>query len=148
MSKQTTKEFAAIRLKEIAIEIKALRDESDLLRGILSKMSETPNRSRFGAATATQSRPSRRSRAGESTFKEMILSVLKSQPSGANANEILLLIEREFGKKIQRSSLSPQLSRLMRDGGLKREGKNWILAEDSEFNSKMKEAPEGASDLI
>lgn len=49
---------------------------------------------------------------GNMTFQDMILDVLSEKPEGARATEILFLIEQKFNVKIERSSISPQLSRL------------------------------------
>ena len=57
----------------------------------------------------------------------MIVQVLAGRPQGATATDILQLIEAIFGKKIIRSSISPQLSRLKSAGVLILENNMWRL---------------------
>jgi hypothetical protein len=55
-------------------------------------------------------------RASQMTIKEMIRSILRSRPDGLAAGEILQEIQERFSVAVERTSLSPQLSRL-RDSG-------------------------------
>tara|TARA_R110001606_G_scaffold275969_1_gene424168 strand:- start:1187 stop:1801 length:615 start_codon:yes stop_codon:yes gene_type:complete len=64
----------------------------------------------------------------ELTIKDMILEVLGPIPEGAEALTILQFIKDRFGKDLERTSLSPQLSRLKRDGILDLDGKAWRIA--------------------
>jgi len=63
------------------------------------------------------------------TIKDMVKAVLKDDPSGATSSQILERIEQEYGQRLQRTSLSPQLSRLKSEGEVSQIGNNWILAE-------------------
>jgi hypothetical protein len=55
--------------------------------------------------------------------------VLSGQPSGLNSSGILDAIKKRFGRDIERTSLSPQLSRLKEDGELILSGEVWFTAE-------------------
>lgn len=60
------------------------------------------------------------------TLKGMAIEVLRSHSmAGLTASQILDGIQKRFDLKIERSSLSPQLSRLKKEGILAQEGKNW-----------------------
>src|SRR5262249_19080342 len=61
------------------------------------------------------------------TIKEMVVEVLGVLGRGADALEILRLINERFQADLERTSLSPQLSRLKTDGILDRQGMIWIL---------------------
>jgi hypothetical protein len=66
------------------------------------------------------------------TIKDMVLEVLGPIAEGAEALTILQFIKDRFGKEIERTSLSPQLSRLKRDGLLDLDGKLWRIADQNE----------------
>lgn len=66
------------------------------------------------------------------SIKAKIVDVLGDWPLGAEANEILDLIQRKHGEEIPRASLSPQLSRLKRDGFVRLDGRVWSLVQTSE----------------
>lgn len=63
------------------------------------------------------------------TIKEMVVEVLGVLPRGADALEILRLINERFNAGLARTSLSPQLSRLKQEGLLDRQGMTWFLNE-------------------
>lgn len=56
-------------------------------------------------------------RTSQITIKEMVRSILRSRPDGLAAGQILQEIQERFGVAVERTSLSPQLSRL-RDSGV------------------------------
>jgi chromosome segregation ATPase len=66
------------------------------------------------------------------TIKEAVLEILRHQPNGMTAQEILTeLNEKYFDGKIARHSLSPQLSRLKdRDKKLELRGNRWFRLPD------------------
>jgi hypothetical protein len=66
------------------------------------------------------------------TIMEAVVEVLRTKPAGMTAREILNeLNEKYFEGKIQRHSLSPQLSRLKdRDKRLELRGNRWFLLPD------------------
>lgn len=63
------------------------------------------------------------------TIKEMTRAVLAAQPKGLNSAGVLDGIRKMFGREIERTSLSPQLSRMKDDGEL-------VLSEDVWFTSE------------
>ncbi len=70
------------------------------------------------------------------TIKEMILEILALMPDGAEATELLSFIDERFGKKLERTSLSPQLSRLKKDGLISLSGKVWTINEEGSDESE------------
>lgn len=75
------------------------------------------------------------------TFQDMIVAVLNGLDTGAaTALEILDLIDQKFEKKILRSSISPQLSRLKDKGVLNLDNGYWTLT--TAFKAKKAETPD------
>ncbi|MEO1304171.1 MAG: hypothetical protein AAFV37_04285 [Pseudomonadota bacterium] len=64
---------------------------------------------------------------GAHTIKEMVLEILGVMPDGAEATELLTYIKDRFGANLVRTSLSPQLSRLKKEGLISLSGKVWKL---------------------
>lgn len=63
----------------------------------------------------------------EGTIKDFIVQVLSSEPKGLVALDILSAINKRFNKNYDRTSLSPQLSRLRHEGLLDRRGIVWHM---------------------
>lgn len=65
----------------------------------------------------------------EPTIKEMAIGVLKSEARGLEALEIIAGIRSHYGRSIERTSISPQLSRLKNDGELvlHKDTQRWFL---------------------
>jgi hypothetical protein len=64
----------------------------------------------------------------DSTIKKMVVSILAESPKeGLDALEILERIRQKYGLEIERTSLSPQLSRLKNEGILANENQRWML---------------------
>ena len=64
------------------------------------------------------------------TMKQLVVRTLTEHlKNGATANELLDFFERKWGRKIERTSLSPQLSRLKSDNIIQLQGKTWRLSE-------------------
>lgn len=65
------------------------------------------------------------------TLKQLTVRALEEHfPYGATANQLLAVFKSAYGRAIERSSLSPQLSRLWKkDGVIKLDGKLWKLAD-------------------
>jgi hypothetical protein len=105
--------FITDRRAEITREIEILRAELLDLDKAEAALAEPPPGKELAGAQPN-------------TFKGMALFVLRMHsPLGLDANQIRTAMERVFGLKVERSSLSPQLSRLKRDGILVLEGKMW-----------------------
>ena len=63
----------------------------------------------------------------EGTIKDFVVRVLSEHPGGLVALDILAAINEKFGTEYPRTSLSPQLSRLAKQGVLGRRGMVWYL---------------------
>ncbi|PCJ68820.1 MAG: hypothetical protein COA62_13390 [Rhodobiaceae bacterium] len=62
------------------------------------------------------------------TLKDLIKKALKEQfPEGATANELVDFFENAWDREVQRTSLSPQLSRLKDEGVVVLEDNRWRL---------------------
>ncbi len=63
------------------------------------------------------------------TIKELVLKALREHfpASGATAKQLLMIFDVVYGRSIERSSLSPQLSRLQDEGKIVRSRKFWSL---------------------
>lgn len=69
------------------------------------------------------------------TIKDMVMSVL-DVVNGADANEILKFIKHRFDVELARTSLSPQLSRLKKEGKIVLRGKRWSVVRNDEGPAK------------
>jgi hypothetical protein len=59
------------------------------------------------------------------TIKDMVRQILRGRPDGLRAKELLKEIQDRFGVSIERTSLSPQLSRLRESGEITLENGRW-----------------------
>ncbi len=117
----TLRTFITERRAQIRAEIAALRIEGRELKVALDAIdadsSEAPA---YGS----------RRTAGRMTIKDRIVEALKECPEGGSVEKIIAWISKRHGLDIPRSSLSPQISRLKREGIVVfNESKNWQLAE-------------------
>lgn len=113
----TLRDFIAQREAEIRDQQKALKAELRDLQ--IAK-----------AALEAQSAPDQsKAQGGTLTIKEMAKEVLSRQPNGLNSAGILDGIKKMFGRDIERTSLSPQLSRLKEDGELALDGEVWFTTD-------------------
>ena len=62
------------------------------------------------------------------TMKNCILAILANHPRGLSALEIMPILNRELGSNYERSSISPQLSRLKGDMLIDLKAGIWTLA--------------------
>ncbi|HEX8532884.1 MAG TPA: hypothetical protein VF662_01835 [Allosphingosinicella sp.] len=60
-----------------------------------------------------------------STIKDMVRGILRSRPDGLSAGEILAEIKERFAVHVERTSLSPQLSRLRSSEEVTLQGGRW-----------------------
>lgn len=118
------REFIATRREEVKRQIAALKVELRELNlaeaAIKTGMPEVQSSSILNSG---RSKP---------TIKDMVLAVLSNRPTGAEASEIVDLIENEFGEQIARSSLSPQLSRLKEEGLIELAGRIWKVTSEKD----------------
>lgn len=70
-----------------------------------------------------------RRRRGRMSMKEAVLEVLREAGHGLSALEILPLMNQKIGVEYERTSLSPQLTRLKEDGEIERDGVIWTLVD-------------------
>ncbi|WP_157222498.1 hypothetical protein [Novosphingobium sp. AP12] len=110
----TLRDFIAQRETEIRDQQKALKAELRELQIAKAALG--------GQASPPSSAPS----GATATIKEMARQVLSGQTSGLNSSGILDAIKKEFGRDIERTSLSPQLSRLKEEGELILNGEVWF----------------------
>lgn len=61
------------------------------------------------------------------TLKQMAYTVLSEAGAPMTAQQILQAIHEKFGQTIERTSMSPQLSRLGQDEVLLRDGNLWVV---------------------
>jgi len=112
----TLRDFIAQREGEIKDQLKALKAELrelQVAKGALDGQVPPPPA------------PS-----GGPTIKEMAKTVLSADVAkdGMTSHEILAAIKQEFDRDIDRTSLSPQLSRLKADDEVVLVGDNWFTA--------------------
>lgn len=117
----TLRQFLTERRAEIQQQIKMLRAE---LRELDVAASALPDAG--DALRDTTDKPRRERREGP-TLKTMAVEILKQNPDGLDANDIRAKIAQTFGVEVQRSSMSPQLSRLAKDGIVRLAGHRWLL---------------------
>ena len=106
--------FIARREKEIREQIKGLRAELDELKAVRRTLEPLQIEHDRGIQHAGP------------TIKDMVKEVLTKSPEGLSAQEILTAIDEEFGAKVERTSLSPQLSRLRQDGDVVLDNGRWF----------------------
>lgn len=115
---ETLPEFIARRRKEIAVAEEALKEQLRALAAERSKLAR--------AATAITGTKERRHPRG--VIKRAVLELLEQNPDGMDALTILVTINYRLGSNFERTSLSPQLSRLKEDGFVSLNRKIWKLA--------------------
>lgn len=105
----------AQREAEIRDQMKALKAE---LREIHVAKSALVAQDDTGAASASTAAP---------TIKDMARELLAEAPDGATSGQILVAIKAKYGRDVDRTSLSPQLSRLKESGDVVLNGERWFL---------------------
>lgn len=129
MAGQTLSDFLATRFNQLEHEADTLRTrlaEIDAERAQLAKAAMAAG---LSAPAAAQTSPIEAESSG-ATMKEAVLAVLKAKGRGMTAVELLPLVNAYCGREFQRSSLSPQLSRLRVEEKIDRVGLVWRLKED------------------
>jgi hypothetical protein len=112
---ETLTEFIARRRQEIAVAEEALKEQ---LRALATE--------RLRLARAIVGTKKRRQPRG--AIKRAVLELLEQNPDGMDALTILVTINYRLGSHFERTSLSPQLSRLKEDGFVSLNRKIWKLA--------------------
>jgi hypothetical protein len=104
------RQFLSRREAEILDQMKVLERELEEIRAAWGALElET------GSPRAKQS----------PTIKDMVRQILRGRPDGLRAKELLREIQDRFGVTIERTSLSPQLSRLRESGEITLENGRW-----------------------
>lgn len=117
----TTEQFLSERLSVIDAQMKALREEKAKLKQAIDLFKDDK----------TQKSGHRQTINGEPIFKEKIKTTLTEKyPNGATANDILAYVNERWEREIIRSSLSPQLSRLKKEGVITLDNDVWKLAKN------------------
>lgn len=116
----TLRQFLSERREQIQAQMKTLRAE---LREIEAATAALPDATSIGESRAAVARERRRG----PTLKVLAVQVLKHYPDGLEANDIRQKIAETHGIEIKRSSMSPQLSRLAKDGIVRLAGRRWLL---------------------
>lgn len=101
--------------------MKALRAELREIEAATAAVQDSPGSdgARPAATSIQRSGP---------TLKEMAIAILMEHPDGLEANDVRDQIAEKFGTQVKRESMSPQLSRLAREGVIRRGGHNkWLL---------------------
>lgn len=111
------RQFLSRREVEIGQQIKLLEAELAEIKAARSALKGLPDGSREASG------------APNPTIKDMIRTVLSGSPSGMAAIEILKEIESRFGVWIERTSLSPQLSRLRNSNEVALEDGRWYASQ-------------------
>lgn len=75
------------------------------------------------------------------TMKEAVVETLRQTGLGMTVGQLLEEVNRRLGSSYERTSLSPQLSRLKADGIVKRDGNVWSLAESGPKNTETGDDP-------
>lgn len=112
----TLRDFIATRETDVKAQIKALRKELSELKAAKSVLESR-------AAPLGHDGPVQSSM----TIKDMIRDVLKSAPQGLTSTEIQAKITEHFSRQIERTSLSPQLSRMKDDSEVTLNDNMWFL---------------------
>lgn len=106
------------RISIVEAQLKQLRREYDELIAAKEALPELPTEDRSQRKLfASTIRPDRDD---DLTIKDRILRCLFIRPEGGTAPEILGFIKDDFGQSLERTSFSPQLSRLRQAGQIYR----------------------------
>jgi DNA-binding transcriptional ArsR family regulator len=123
----TIREFLSNRRTEIKQHIADMRAELQDIDTLESTLSG-PRAKKAPSDKPARARGRRRS---TETLRDMALAVLKNRPEGVNASQLVAAIKDKFGVDVERASLSPQLSRLNKDGLIRRDGYTWFPVESA-----------------
>lgn len=130
----TLREFIATRQAEIASQMAALRREDRELRIALE------------ALDGGKPRANGKARGNRPTLSEMAITVL-NEYGGTRTESIIGLVKDKYGVDVPKSSMSPQLSKLKREGVVTLDviDKIWRLVGENE-SSHRNEAATDASE--
>lgn len=148
MATQTLSDFLTARFNQLEHETDTLHArlaEIDAERAQLTKAAMAAGLSTLAPAATASSQ----AEGPGATMKDAVLAVLRKEGRGMTAIELLPRVNAYCGREFNRSSLSPQLSRLKVDEKIHRQGLVWHLAEnenEAAGDDPDKDAP-AASDV-
>jgi hypothetical protein len=127
-------DFIAQRVQQLADSLLPLRAQQveleQKIASIEKELADLRNAAKaIGMPNGLSSLPlhvTRRTRP-QPTIKEAIMSVLPEFPEGLLALDILAKINARFDLSLVRTSLSPQLTRLKREGRITNRGSIWLV---------------------
>jgi hypothetical protein len=121
----TLRDFIVTRETDIKSQIKALKVELSDLKIAKSALDSQGGSISLETPTAVTK-----------TIKDMIRDALKSATVGLTSTDILTKIIDQTGRQIERTSLSPQLTRMKADGEVTLVDNLWFLADAPDFAAK------------
>jgi hypothetical protein len=124
--------FIQTRRAEIADEIRVLQKELarlDAAERAAARVDVGWQTASSEETVAVQARPKRGPSVRVGTIKDWIVKALASQPGGLQTEEVIIAIELIGGPTVPRNSMTPQLSRLKKNGVITYSGKHWMVVQ-------------------
>lgn len=113
------------RRSEIEAQIKALKAELGEIRVATDALTSSDVVS-VSTSGVTAFR-TKQSAVREGTIKDWVLRALEDVPEGLETDDVTQRVQDIGGPEVPRNSMTPQLSRLKRDGLITQVGRNWQL---------------------
>jgi hypothetical protein len=126
---ETLRQFIERRLEELQEQERPLREKLD---EIVMERRELEKTIKLIGADGIVTFATERGENQVKTIKEAIIEVLTAKPNGLAALDILKELNLKMDRRYSRTSLSPQLSRLKRDGKVRQSGIVWSLVNNTE----------------
>ena len=117
-------------LKALTAQKAALESEISSLQAKLSRVVAAIDALTAGDLFDDMKAAYQRRRRMPGTLKQMAFTVLHEAKKPLTAQEVIAQIEEKFGVSVERTSMSPQLSRLSQDLILNRSGNLWAVNPD------------------
>ena len=137
----TLKNYLASRRAEIEMQIKALKIELSEIRVAEEALSANPG-SRSIVSTSRGPAVVR-----QGSIKDWIIRALTDNPLGLETDAVIREIVQIGGPTVERSSVTPQLSRLKSIGLIEQQGRFWKLPiQPAQEETPDGSQPSGASD--
>nr|WP_314529169.1 hypothetical protein [uncultured Brevundimonas sp.] len=114
-------------LKALKAQKAQLESEIAALQGKLSRVTAAIEALTAGDLFDEMNEPHFKKRRQAGTLKQMAFTVLYESKEAMTAQQVLQCIYEKFGQRIERTSMSPQLSRLGQDGVLLRMQNLWSI---------------------
>jgi hypothetical protein len=133
---ETLSDFIARRRRELDAAEAALNEQLRAITVERAKLQQAELAASKPGVTGAELEPSwRRRKSGikPNTIMDDIIKLLGKHRDGLIALDILRLLNENRDKKIRRTSLSPQLSRLKQSGYIELQGSTWRLSTPPEL---------------